>query len=106
MAEKTIPKEGRHFEHNAGILVNNKGEMKGSAITGPVAKKCADLSLAIVIVAANISPTPAAALGNNTNIVSAVHHSAYKLSDMRNCPPAVSQRPMLQRLTKHCKSIF
>jgi len=32
-----------YFEDNAGVLVNNKGEMKGSAITGPVAKECADL---------------------------------------------------------------
>jgi ribosomal protein L14 len=28
---------------NAGVIVNPKGEMKGSAITGPVAKECADL---------------------------------------------------------------
>ena len=28
---------------NAGVIVNNKGEMKGSAITGPVAKEAADL---------------------------------------------------------------
>lgn len=27
----------------AGVIVNPKGEMKGSAITGPVAKECADL---------------------------------------------------------------
>ena len=32
-----------YFEDNAGVVVNNKGEMKGSAITGPVAKECADL---------------------------------------------------------------
>merc|ERR1712170_226888 len=32
-----------YFEDNAGVIVNNKGEMKGSAITGPVAKECADL---------------------------------------------------------------
>ncbi|XP_021008423.1 60S ribosomal protein L23-like [Mus caroli] len=32
-----------YFEDNAGGIVNNKGEMKGSAITGPVAKECADL---------------------------------------------------------------
>merc|ERR1712216_45231 len=31
------------FEDNAGVIVNVKGEMKGSAITGPVAKECADL---------------------------------------------------------------
>ena len=30
------------FEDNAGVIVNDKGEMKGSAITGPVAKECAD----------------------------------------------------------------
>uniref|UniRef100_A0A183CNW7 Large ribosomal subunit protein uL14 n=1 Tax=Globodera pallida TaxID=36090 RepID=A0A183CNW7_GLOPA len=28
-----------YFEDNAGVIVNNKGEMKGSAITGPVAKE-------------------------------------------------------------------
>ncbi|KAL7671413.1 hypothetical protein ACOME3_006311 [Neoechinorhynchus agilis] len=32
-----------YFEDNAGVIVNEKGEMKGSAITGPVAKECADL---------------------------------------------------------------
>merc|ERR1711955_99074 len=32
-----------YFEDSAGVIVNNKGEMKGSAITGPVAKECADL---------------------------------------------------------------
>merc|ERR1712244_112882 len=32
-----------YFEDNTGVIVNNKGEMKGSAITGPVAKECADL---------------------------------------------------------------
>merc|ERR1719187_261064 len=31
------------FEDNAGVIVNNKGEMKGSAILGPVARECADL---------------------------------------------------------------
>ena len=28
---------------NAGVIVNDKGEMKGSAITGPVGKECADI---------------------------------------------------------------
>jgi len=28
---------------NAGVIVNPKGEMKGSAITGPIGKECADL---------------------------------------------------------------
>ena len=32
-----------YFEDNAGVIVNPKGEMKGSAVTGPVAKECADL---------------------------------------------------------------
>jgi large subunit ribosomal protein L23e len=32
-----------YFEDNAGVIVNNKGEMKGSAINGPVSKECADL---------------------------------------------------------------
>jgi len=32
-----------YFEDNAGVIVNNKGEMKGSAVAGPVAKECADL---------------------------------------------------------------
>merc|ERR1711904_403963 len=38
-------KEGTwiYFEDNAGVIVNPKGEMRGSAITGPVAKECADL---------------------------------------------------------------
>ena len=32
-----------YFEDNAAVIVNPKGEMKGSAITGPVAKECAEL---------------------------------------------------------------
>merc|ERR1712070_974281 len=32
-----------HFEDNAGVIVDAKGEMKGSAITGPVAKECAEI---------------------------------------------------------------
>eukprot|EP00112_Aurelia_sp_Birch-Aquarium-sp1_P022869 Seg66.6 transcript_id=Seg66.6/GoldUCD/mRNA.D3Y31 product="60S ribosomal protein L23" pseudo=true protein_id=Seg66.6/GoldUCD/D3Y31 len=32
-----------YFEDNAGVIVNVKGEMKGSAITGPVSKECAEL---------------------------------------------------------------
>lgn len=32
-----------YFEDNAGVIVNVKGEMKGSAITGPVAKECAEI---------------------------------------------------------------
>lgn len=38
-------KEGNYiyFEDNAGVIVNNKGEMKGSAIAGPTAKEAADL---------------------------------------------------------------
>jgi len=32
-----------YFEDNAGVIVNPKGEMKGSAVTGPISKECADL---------------------------------------------------------------
>jgi len=32
-----------YFEDNAGVIVNAKGEMKGSAITGPVGKECSDM---------------------------------------------------------------
>lgn len=32
-----------YFEDNAGVIVNNKGETKGSAITGPVAKEASEL---------------------------------------------------------------
>jgi large subunit ribosomal protein L23e len=31
------------FEDNASVIINDKGEMKGSAITGPIAKECAEL---------------------------------------------------------------
>ena len=30
-------------EDNAGVIVNPKGEMKGSGVSGPVTKECADL---------------------------------------------------------------
>ncbi|PGH00742.1 60S ribosomal protein L23-A [Blastomyces parvus] len=32
-----------YFEDNAGVIVNAKGEMKGSAITGPIGKEATDL---------------------------------------------------------------
>ena len=32
-----------YFEDNAGVIVNNKGEMKGTTVVGPVAKECAEL---------------------------------------------------------------
>ncbi|XP_003389687.1 PREDICTED: 60S ribosomal protein L23 [Amphimedon queenslandica] len=32
-----------YFEDNAGVIVNVKGEMKGSTVAGPVAKECADI---------------------------------------------------------------
>ena len=32
-----------YFEDNAGVIVNPKGEMKGSAVNGPIGKECADL---------------------------------------------------------------
>ncbi|CAI9094600.1 OLC1v1030363C1 [Oldenlandia corymbosa var. corymbosa] len=44
-----------YFEDNAEVIVNPKGEMKGSAISGPIGKECDDLlpriaSAAIAIV--------------------------------------------------------
>ncbi|XP_043857496.1 60S ribosomal protein L23-like [Dromiciops gliroides] len=44
-----------YFEDNAGVIVNNTGEMKGSAITGPIAKECADLWLRIASNAGSIA---------------------------------------------------
>merc|ERR1712124_145996 len=32
-----------YFEDNAGVIVNAKGEMKGSQVTGPIGKECADI---------------------------------------------------------------
>jgi large subunit ribosomal protein L23e len=32
-----------YFEDNAGVIVNAKGDLKGSAVMGPVSKECADL---------------------------------------------------------------
>ena len=32
-----------YFQDNAGVIVSNKGDMKGSTILGPIAKECADL---------------------------------------------------------------
>merc|ERR1739848_300769 len=43
-----------YFEDNAGVIVNDKGEMKGSAIFGPVAKECAELWPRIASNAASI----------------------------------------------------
>jgi len=33
----------KFYLDNAGVIINPKGEMKGSAITGPVGKEAADL---------------------------------------------------------------
>ena len=32
-----------YFQDNAGVIISNKGDMKGSSILGPIAKECADL---------------------------------------------------------------
>ena len=42
------------FQDNAGVIINEKGEMKGSAVTGPVAKECADLWPKIASVASAV----------------------------------------------------
>merc|ERR1711879_303272 len=43
-----------YFEDNAGVIVNKKGEMKGTAISGPVAKECADLWVRVASAASTI----------------------------------------------------
>lgn len=43
-----------YFEDNAGVIINAKGEMKGSAIAGPVAKECADIWSKIASSAASV----------------------------------------------------
>ncbi len=42
-ATELIPPPNFKFKDNAGVIVNLKGEMKGSAITGPVGKEAADV---------------------------------------------------------------
>ncbi len=37
-----------YCEDNAGVIINQKGDPKGSAINGPVAKECGDLYPKIV----------------------------------------------------------
>ena len=37
-----------YCEDNAGVIINNRGDPKGSAINGPVAKECGDLYPKIV----------------------------------------------------------
>jgi large subunit ribosomal protein L23e len=37
-----------YCEDNAGVIINNRGDPKGSAINGPVAKECGDLFPKIV----------------------------------------------------------
>ena len=37
-----------YCEDNAGVIINDKGDPKGSAINGPVAKECGDLYPKIV----------------------------------------------------------
>ena len=32
-----------YFQDNDGVIISNKGDMKGSSILGPIAKECADL---------------------------------------------------------------
>ena len=39
---------------NAGVIVNPKGEMKGSVVTGPIAKECAEFWPKIASKAASI----------------------------------------------------
>lgn len=43
------------FDHYVGVTVNNRGEMKGSAIIGPVALVCAEFWSRIVSNAGSIA---------------------------------------------------
>lgn len=45
-----------YFEDNAGVIVNPKGEMKGSAITGPVAKECVSVTTSCCLLLLNKLP--------------------------------------------------
>lgn len=40
---KRIKQQSFIYKDNAGVIVNPKGEMKGSQVAGPVGKECADL---------------------------------------------------------------
>src|SRR5690349_8213293 len=55
---------------NAGVIVNPKGEMKGSAITGPVGKECADLW-----------PRIASSSGTVVRIMDCVSYFNYRIND-------------------------
>merc|ERR1712039_74043 len=48
--------DGSHiyFEDNAGVIVNKKGEMMGTSISGPVAKECVDLWVRLASAATTI----------------------------------------------------
>lgn len=47
-----------NFEDNAGVTVNNKGEMEGSAIRRPIAKECVDLWPRIASMLAALRESP------------------------------------------------
>jgi large subunit ribosomal protein L23e len=42
------------FDENAGVIINDKGELKGSAIKGPVARECAEFWPKLGSVAATV----------------------------------------------------
>ena len=44
----------RGMDDNVGVIVNPKGEMKECAITGPIAKECAEIFLKIASNASSI----------------------------------------------------
>jgi large subunit ribosomal protein L23e len=45
-----------YFEDNAGVIIGGaKGELKGSAITGPVAKECAEIYPKIAAAAGSVA---------------------------------------------------
>merc|ERR1719240_817430 len=43
MLKGVVIRQKKAWRRREGVIVNDKGEMKGSAIQGPVAKECAEL---------------------------------------------------------------
>ena len=68
-----------YFEDNAGVIVNPKGEMKGSAITGPVGKEAAELW--------PVSTTPSAftLVLRNANIFGTAYRLQLRCCDVSGC---------------------
>ena len=94
-----------YFEDNAGVIVatqladltrnssvccqvNDKGEMKGSAIQGPVAKECAELWPKIAVVPANHSSNLQSAACESTSVKVCMVFGQIWLAQA-SCAPAI-----------------